>query len=105
MPLLSALRSKELRSVTHLLYMTGAVKDRRTRVHESKPNRRSFLYRRDKAMFDKYHVTARHVAPGFSEGALANDTRGLGFYTPDHPQVPFKKLPFYDAHLKKYDTD
>lgn len=91
-PLLQSLRSKELRSMTHHPLLLRPVSDRKSKMFNVNPNRAGFLYRRDKALFDKYHVTARHVAPGFSQGALASDLRGLGFYTPDHPQVPYSPV-------------
>jgi hypothetical protein len=88
-PLLQSLRSKELRSVTHHPLLQRPVTDRPHKLYNVNPIRARFVYRRDKALFDKYHVTARNLAPGFSQGALASDLRGLGFYTPDHPQVPY----------------
>ncbi|CCW71088.1 unnamed protein product [Phytomonas sp. Hart1] len=93
-PLLQALRSKELRAVTRSAVVQAPVRDRPTAMfYRVNPSRRRFLYRRDKALFDKYHVVARNISPGFSQGALASDLRGLGFYTPDHPQVPYTPLP------------
>lgn len=91
-PLLRALRSKELRAVTHHMRLQRAVRDRRSTLYNVNPARTRFVYRRDKALFDKYHVHARNLAPGFSQGALASDLRGLGFYTPDHTQVPYIPL-------------
>ncbi|GET89751.1 hypothetical protein, conserved [Leishmania tarentolae] len=88
-PLLQALRSKELRAVTHHPVVQRPVRDPPQTLYNVNPIRARFVYRRDKALFDKYHVTARNLAPGFSQGALNSDLRGLGFYTPDHPQVPF----------------
>lgn len=85
-PLLSALRGKELTSVTHRAKLQKPVKDRPTRMFTTSKVRARFLYRRDKALFDRFHVTARNVAPGFGQGGLDDDMRGLGFYTPDHPQ-------------------
>lgn len=91
-PLLQSLRSKELRSVTHHVRLQRKVRDRESRLHDVNPSRSRFVYRRDKAMFDKYHVTARNLAPGFSRGALNSDLRGLGYYTPDHQQTPFRPV-------------
>ncbi|KPA80921.1 putative mitochondrial hypothetical protein [Leptomonas pyrrhocoris] len=88
-PLLRSLRSKELRSVTHHPVLQRPVADRPPSLHNVNQIRARFVYRRDKALFDKYHVTARNLAPGFSQGALNSDLRGLGFYTPDHPQVRY----------------
>lgn len=88
-PLLQSLRSKELRSLTHHPLLQRPVADRPQSLYNVNPIRARFVYRRDKALFDKYHVTARNLAPGFSQGALGSDLRGLGFYTPDHPQVPY----------------
>ncbi|CAJ1027831.1 hypothetical protein, conserved [Leishmania lindenbergi] len=88
-PLLQSLRSKELRAVTHHHVVQRPVRDRPQTLYNVSPIRARFVYRRDKAMFDKYHVTARNLAPGFSQGALNSDLRALGFYTPDHPQVPY----------------
>lgn len=91
-PLLQSLRSKELRSVTHHTALRKPVRDRQCTLFNVNPIRQRFVYRRDKALFDKYHVHSRHLAAGFSQGALASDLRGLGFYTPDHPQVPYTPL-------------
>ncbi|KAH9593019.1 hypothetical protein LSM04_004674 [Trypanosoma melophagium] len=91
-PLLSALHSKELKLVTHHTKLRTAVRDRVNTLHYYNPVRARFVYRRDKALFDKYHVTARNLAPGFSRGGLKHDWRGLGVYTPDHPQVPYSPL-------------
>ncbi|KAG5475594.1 hypothetical protein LSCM4_04176 [Leishmania orientalis] len=88
-PLLQSLRSKELRAVTHHPVVQRPVRDRPQTLYNVNPIRARFVYRRDKALFDKYHVTARNLAPGFSQGALNSDLRALGFYTPDHPQVPY----------------
>ncbi|KPI87692.1 hypothetical protein ABL78_3230 [Leptomonas seymouri] len=88
-PLLQSLRSKELRSVTHHPLLQRPVSDRPHSLYNVNPIRARFVYRRDKALFDKYHTTARNLAPGFSQGALNSDLRGLGIYTPDHPQVPY----------------
>ncbi|RNE99801.1 hypothetical protein TraAM80_07993 [Trypanosoma rangeli] len=93
-PLLSALYSKELRLVTRNVKLRTAVRDRKCTLYHYNPIRARFVYRRDKAMFDRYHTTARHLAPGFSRGALHHDWRGLGVYTPDHPQVPYRSLPW-----------
>lgn len=62
------------------------------------------MYRRDKPLFDKYHVTGRHQAVGFSCAGLDSDTRGLGLYTPDHPQVPFRPNALYQ-YLRKHNQD
>ncbi|ORC91690.1 uncharacterized protein TM35_000052860 [Trypanosoma theileri] len=91
-PLLSALYSKELKLVTHHTKLRTAVRDRVNTLHYYNPVRARFVYRRDKALFDKYHVTARNLAPGFSRGGLKHDWRGLGVYTPDHPQVPYTPI-------------
>ncbi|KAG8346040.1 hypothetical protein ERJ75_000193700 [Trypanosoma vivax] len=91
-PLLSALYSKELRLVTHNVSLRTPVRDRKSTLYNYNPVRARFVYRRDKALFDKYHVTARNLAPGFSRGGLRHDWRGLGLYTPDHPQLPFRPL-------------
>ncbi|KAG5475337.1 hypothetical protein LSCM1_03450 [Leishmania martiniquensis] len=88
-PFLQSLRSKELRAVTHHPVVQRPVRDRPQTLYNVSPIRARFVYRRDKALFDKYHVTARNLAPGFSQGALNSDLRALGFYTPDHPQVPY----------------
>ncbi|RNF11973.1 uncharacterized protein Tco025E_06543 [Trypanosoma conorhini] len=93
-PLLSALHSKELKLVTRNVKLRTALRDRKCTLYHYNPIRARFVYRRDKAMFDKYHTTARHLAPGFSRGALHHDWRGLGVYTPDHPQVPYRRLPW-----------
>eukprot|EP00796_Vickermania_ingenoplastis_P008705 gene8705-6121_t len=85
-PLLAAMSSKLLPSVTHHVRLQQPVRDPPNRLHKINPVRARFLYRRDKALFDKFHVTARNVPPGFAQGALDSDLRGLGFYTPDHPQ-------------------
>ncbi|AYU79985.1 hypothetical protein LdCL_270015500 [Leishmania donovani] len=91
-PLLQSLRSKELRAVTHHPVVQRPVRDPPQTLYNVNPIRARFVYRRDKALFDKYHVTARNLAPGFSQGALNSDLRALGFYTPDHPQVPYTPL-------------
>ncbi|KEG13484.1 hypothetical protein DQ04_00981140 [Trypanosoma grayi] len=91
-PLLAALHSKELKLVTRHAKLRKAVRDRGCTLYYYNPVRARFVYRRDTALFDRYHVTARHLAPGFSRGALQHDWRGLGVYTPDHPQVPYRPL-------------
>ncbi|EAN79140.1 uncharacterized protein TEOVI_000280200 [Trypanosoma equiperdum] len=91
-PLLSSLHSKELRLVTHNVRLRTPVRDRKCTLQYYNPIRARFVYRRDKPLFDKYHVTARNLAPGFSRGALKHDWRALGVYTPDHPQVPYHPL-------------
>lgn len=88
-PLLASLSSKRLRAVTHHVRLQQKVRDPPPRLHKVHPIRARFIYRRDRGLYDKYHVTARHLAPGFAQGALDSDLRGLGFYTPDHPQVEF----------------
>lgn len=88
-PLLAALNSKKLRATTHHVRLQQAVRDPPNRLHKIHPIRLRFLYRRDKALYDRFHVTARHLAPGFAQGALDSDLRGLGFYTPDHPQPAY----------------
>ncbi|KAG5501454.1 hypothetical protein JKF63_03283 [Porcisia hertigi] len=88
-PFLQSLRSKELRSVTHHPVVQRPVRDRPQSLYNVNPIRARFVYRRDKALFDKFHVTSRNLAHGFSQGALNSDLRALGFYTPDHPQVPY----------------
>lgn len=88
-PLLASLSSKRLRAVTHHVRLQQRVRDAPPRLHKVKPIRARFMYRRDRGLYDKYPITARHVAPGFAQGALDSDLRGLGFYTPDHPQVEY----------------
>nr|CCC94757.1 conserved hypothetical protein [Trypanosoma congolense IL3000] len=92
-PLLSSLYSKELKLVTHNVRLMKQVCDRKCTLNWYNPVRARFVYRRDKALFDKYHVTARNLAPGFSRGALGHDWRGLGVYTPDHSQIPYRPVP------------
>ncbi|KAF8298830.1 hypothetical protein TcYC6_0074090 [Trypanosoma cruzi] len=99
-PLLSALHSKELRLVTRNAKLRTALRDRKCTLHYYNPIRARFVYRRDKAMFEKYHTNARNLAPGFSRGALHHDWRGLGVYTPDHPQVPYRPLTWRKSELK-----
>lgn len=91
-PLLASLSSKQIRSVTHHVRLQQRVKDPPPRLHKVNPIRARFIYRRDKGIYDKIQITARHLAPGFAQGALDSDLRGLGYYTPDHPQVEYIPL-------------
>lgn len=86
MPLLASLSSKNLRAVTHHVRLQQPVLDRNSKLHKVNPIRARFLYRRDGGLYDKQSVDNRNIAPGFAQGALSSDLRGLGFYTPDHPQ-------------------
>lgn len=97
-PLLASLGSKRLRSVTHHVRLQQKVRDSPPRLHKVHPTRARFLYRRDLGLYDKIRVTARHVAPGFAQGALDSDLRGLGFYTPDHPQPDYVPLASSSIH-------
>lgn len=91
-PLLQSLYSKELRALTREARLQRPVRDRPCTIYQVSPRRAPFIYRRDRALFDRYPVSRRHLAPGFSQGALASDLRGLGYYTPDHPQVPYRPI-------------
>lgn len=91
-PLLASMSSKQLRSVAHHVRLATPVKDPANKLYKVNPSRSRFIYRRDKGLFDKIRVTARNVAPGFSQGALDSDLRGLGFYTPDYPQPLYSPL-------------
>jgi len=53
---------------------------------EANPIKASLLYRPVGGIVDKVAPQNRHLRVGFAQGRKGHDMRGIGLYTPDHPQ-------------------
>ena len=78
--------TSETKSLTQRGRMLTSVRDAPSKIYKYNAKVALLHYRRDRPLFDKYHVNARNIAPGRSRGAVEHDFRGLGVYTPTFGQ-------------------
>ncbi|EPY23938.1 hypothetical protein STCU_07387 [Strigomonas culicis] len=101
MPLLSALRSRELRAATHLVSMRGRVRDRPNVCTMSTPRGRTSSTGATRRCLTSITLQ-RAIWRRASVAGHSRRTRvAWVFTTPEHPQVPYTPHPLVVKYLKK----